>query len=170
MRSNCTSASLSLAAGAAAVLPRSGTVSASGSSTSTYFCSEWINCSLRSSGAMVSSAISRSATTDFVRSRLTVSGEPDEMRRARCPASSTSSNRFSTLSMQSSTVTRAIRGSFSQVQEDRKGGLNTPNGPGNKGCIVISRERQPLPGSKVDRARGFSEENPRRDEKGGEKE
>ena len=77
MRSNWTSASLSPAGAAAAVLPRSGTVSASGSSTSTYFCSEWISCSFRSSGAIVSSAISRSATTGFLsRSRSMVSGEP----------------------------------------------------------------------------------------------
>jgi hypothetical protein len=41
-------------------------------------------------------------------SRSTVIGEPDEIMRARWPARSTSSNRFSTLSMQSSTVTRAI--------------------------------------------------------------
>src|SRR5215207_286009 len=92
--------------------PISGTVSGSGSSTSTYFCSEWMRSSLRSPGETVSSAISRSATTGFLsRSRSIVSGAPDEIRRARWLASSTSSNRFSTLSMQSSTVTRAMRGS-----------------------------------------------------------
>jgi hypothetical protein len=36
--------------------------------------------------------------------------EPDEIIRARWPAKSTNSKRFSTLSMQSSTVTRAIGG------------------------------------------------------------
>ena len=83
--------------------------SASGSSTSTCFCSEWIRSSLRSPGDSVSSAISRSATTGFLSlSRSTVSGAPCEIRRARWPARSTSSKRFSTLSMQSSTVTRAM--------------------------------------------------------------
>ena len=63
---------------AAAGVASSGTVSASGSSTSTYFCIEWMSCSLRSSGAIVSSAISRRATTGFLsRSRSMVSGEPD---------------------------------------------------------------------------------------------
>src|SRR5207237_3579905 len=41
-------------------------------------------------------------------SRSTVSCDPDEIMRARCAASRTRSNRLSTLSMQSSTVTRAI--------------------------------------------------------------
>src|SRR5580704_15504525 len=41
-------------------------------------------------------------------SRSTVIGEPEEIMRARWLASNTSSKRFSTLSMQSSTVTRAI--------------------------------------------------------------
>src|SRR5580704_7343529 len=41
-------------------------------------------------------------------SRSTVIGAPEEIMRARWLASNTSSNRFSTLSMQSSTVTRAI--------------------------------------------------------------
>ena len=55
----------------------SGTASGSGSSTSTYFCSEWIRSSLRSSGEIVSSAISRSATTGFLSlSRSIVSGAP----------------------------------------------------------------------------------------------
>ena len=54
--------------------------SASGSSTSTYFCSEWIRSSLRSSGESVSSAISRSATTGFLSlSRSTVIGAPCEI-------------------------------------------------------------------------------------------
>src|SRR6266481_3784416 len=58
---------------------------------------------------MVESAISRSETTGFLSlSRSTVSCEPDEIIRARCAASKTRSNRLSTLSMQSSTVTRAI--------------------------------------------------------------
>ena len=86
-----------------------GTGSGSGSSTSTYFWSEWISSSRRSSGATVSSAISRSATTGFLSlSRSSVSGEPLEIMRARWAASRTSSKRLSTLSMQSSTVTRAI--------------------------------------------------------------
>src|SRR5215218_1888952 len=69
-----------------------------------------MSCSLRSSGAIVSSAISRKATTGFLsRSRSIVSGEPEEIRRARWLARRTSSNRLSTLSMQSSTVTRAMR-------------------------------------------------------------
>ncbi len=41
-----------------------------------------------------------------------VRGAPEESRRARWPARSTSSKRFSTLSMQSSTVTRAMRDPF----------------------------------------------------------
>src|SRR6478609_5837562 len=41
-------------------------------------------------------------------SRSTVSCDPDEIMRARCAARRTRSNRLSTLSMQSSTVTRAI--------------------------------------------------------------
>src|SRR3954453_22270867 len=58
---------------------------------------------------MVESAISRSDTTGFLSlSRSIVSCEPDEIIRARCAASRTRSNRLSTLSMQSSTVTRAI--------------------------------------------------------------
>src|SRR3984885_5740281 len=58
---------------------------------------------------MVESAISRSDTTGFLSlSRSTVSCDPDEIIRARCAARSTRSNRLSTLSMQSSTVTRAI--------------------------------------------------------------
>ena len=55
------------------------------------------------------SAISRSETTGFLSlSRSIVSCEPDEIIRARCAAKRTRSNRLSTLSMQSSTVTRAI--------------------------------------------------------------
>ena len=38
----------------------------SGSSTSTYFCSEWIRSSRRSSGEIVASPISRRATTGFL--------------------------------------------------------------------------------------------------------
>src|SRR5229473_6841764 len=58
---------------------------------------------------MVESAISRNDTTGFLSlSRSTVSCEPDEIIRARCAANKTRSNRLSTLSMQSSTVTRAI--------------------------------------------------------------
>src|SRR5260370_39103376 len=58
---------------------------------------------------MVESAISRNETTGFLLlSRSTVSCEPDEIILARCAASRTRSNRLSTLSMQSSTVTRAI--------------------------------------------------------------
>src|SRR5712672_889282 len=58
---------------------------------------------------MVESAISRNDTTGFLSlSRSTVSCDPDEIIRARCAASNTRSNRLSTLSMQSSTVTRAI--------------------------------------------------------------
>jgi hypothetical protein len=50
----------------------SGTVSGSGSSTSTYFCSEWISSS-RDRPGTISSAISRSATTGFLSlSRSTV--------------------------------------------------------------------------------------------------
>jgi hypothetical protein len=50
---------------------------------------------------------------DLARSRSMVRGAPAASRRARWLASSTSSNRFSTLSMQSSTVTRAMAdGSF----------------------------------------------------------
>ena len=55
------------------------------------------------------SAISRSETTGFLSlSRSTVSCDPDEIIRARCAANRTKSNRLSTLSMQSSTVTRAM--------------------------------------------------------------
>jgi hypothetical protein len=58
---------------------------------------------------MVLSAISRSATTGFLSlSRSMVICEPDDTMRARWLASSTRSKRFGTLSMQSSTVTRAI--------------------------------------------------------------
>src|SRR5450755_2509151 len=58
---------------------------------------------------MVESAISRNDTTGFLSlSRSTVSCEPDDIIRARCAANRTRSNRLSTLSMQSSTVTRAI--------------------------------------------------------------
>src|SRR5229473_8086325 len=58
---------------------------------------------------MVESAISRSETTGFLSlSRSIVSCEPDEIIRARCAANKTRSKRLSTLSMQSSTVTRAI--------------------------------------------------------------
>src|ERR1700743_3277550 len=71
---------------------------------------------------MVESAISRSETTGFLSlSRSTVSCEPDEIMRARCAASKTRSNRLSTLSMQSSTVTRAI--DCRSVKWDRKCGL-----------------------------------------------
>ena len=51
----------------------SGAACLSGSSTSTYFCSEWIRSSRRSSGEMAPSPISRSATTGFLSlSRSTV--------------------------------------------------------------------------------------------------
>ena len=107
MRSVVTS--VSSASTLAPVTPISGTDSGSGSSTSTYFCKEWIRSSFRSPGEMVSSAISRSATTGFLSlSRSIVIGAPEETMRARWLATSTRSNRFSTLSMQSSTVTRAI--------------------------------------------------------------
>src|SRR3546814_14668159 len=70
--------------------------------------SDLTTASVSSSGRTVSSAISRSATTGFLsRSRSTVSSAPPEICRARWPASSTRSNRLETLSMQSSTVTRA---------------------------------------------------------------
>ena len=60
-------------------------------------------------GRSMKSAISRSETTGFLSlSRSTVSCDPDEIIRARCAASRTRSNRLSTLSMQSSTVTRAM--------------------------------------------------------------
>jgi len=73
-----------------------------------YFWSEWINSSFKSCGEMVPSASSRNATTGFLSlSRSTVISDPAEIIRARWLASSTSSNRFSTLSTQSSTVTRA---------------------------------------------------------------
>src|SRR5512136_1945671 len=65
--------------------------------------------SLRSPGDTVVSAISRNATTGFLSlSRSTVIFDPDEIKRARWLATRTSSKRFSTLSTQSSTVTRAI--------------------------------------------------------------
>src|SRR5689334_11514100 len=65
--------------------------------------------SLRSPGDTVVSAISRKATTGFLSlSRSTVICDPDEIIRARWLASRTKSKRFSTLSIQSSTVTRAI--------------------------------------------------------------
>src|SRR5271166_104699 len=58
---------------------------------------------------MVVSAISRNATTGFLSlSRSSVICAPEEIIRARWLASSTRSNLFSTLSMQSSTVTRAM--------------------------------------------------------------
>ena len=65
--------------------------------------------SFRSSGVRRVSAISRSATTGFLsRSRSMVSDAPPAIMRARWLARRTSSKRFSTLSMQSSTVTRAM--------------------------------------------------------------
>ena len=86
-----------------------GVGSASGSSTSTCFCSEWMRSSLRSPGETVSSAISRRAMTGFLSlSRGEVTGEPAEIIRERWAARSTRSKRFSTLSTQSSTVTRAM--------------------------------------------------------------
>src|SRR4051794_36269081 len=143
MRSNWTSASFWLVAvAAAAVLPSSGTVSGSGSSTSTYFWSEWISCSLRSSGAIVSSAISRRATTGFLsRSRSIVSCEPAEISRARWLASRTSSKRLSTLSMQSSTVTRAMGGSFARWRW-RKAVVYTKEGAGTTlGLRLVDESR-----------------------------
>src|SRR6185312_6734447 len=89
--------------------PISGMDSGSGSSTSTYFCSEWTSSSWRSSGEIAVSAIWRSATTGFLSlSRWTAIWARDDTMRARWAASRTSSKRFSTLSMQSSTVTRAM--------------------------------------------------------------
>ena len=69
--------------------------------------------SLRSPGEIVSSAISRKATTGFLSlSRSTVICAPEEIMRPRWLASSTRSKRFSTLSIQSSTVTRAMASSL----------------------------------------------------------
>ena len=63
-----------------------------------------------SSGGMVFSAISRKAITGFLSfSGSIVTCEPLAIARARWAANSTSSNRFGTLSTQSSTVTRAMR-------------------------------------------------------------
>src|SRR5690606_19331972 len=91
-----------------ALASRSGAACRSGSSTSTYFCSEWISSSRRSSGAMAPSPISRSATTGFLSlSRATVIGAPAAIMRARCADIRTRSKRLSIFSMQSSTVTRA---------------------------------------------------------------
>jgi hypothetical protein len=71
---------------------------------------EWINPSRMSLDAIVFSAISRSAMTAFLSfSASIVMCEPLLISRARCVASSTSSNLFGTLSTQSSTVTRAMR-------------------------------------------------------------
>src|SRR3984893_17797120 len=99
----------------------SGIASGSGSSTSTYFCSEWMRSSLRSPGEMVVSAISRNATTGFLSlSRSMVICAPEETIRARWLASRTSSNRFSTLSMQSSTVTRAMGPRLQNVRTSRQ--------------------------------------------------
>src|SRR5216684_6449715 len=104
-----TATSVSSASTLAPADPIKGTVSGSGSSTSTNFCSECTNSSRKSSGEIVESAISRSDTTGFLSlSRSIVSCEPDEIMRARWAANRTRSNRLSTLSMQSSTVTRAI--------------------------------------------------------------
>src|SRR4051812_39931898 len=104
-----TATSVSSASTLAPAEPINGTVSGSGSSTSTNFCRECTSSSRKSSGEIEESAISRSDTTGFLSlSRSTVSCEPDEIIRARCAASKTRSNRLSTLSMQSSTVTRAI--------------------------------------------------------------
>src|SRR5207248_3278913 len=50
-------------------------------------------------------------------SRSMLSGAPEVISRARCAASSTSSNRFGTFTTQSSTVTRAILRSFSLRNE-----------------------------------------------------
>src|SRR3954454_23190942 len=104
-----TATSVSSASTLAPAEPINGTVSGSGSSTSTNFCRECTSSSRKSSGEIEESAISRSDTTGFLSlSRSTVSCDPDEIIRARCAASRTRSNRLSTLSMQSSTVTRAI--------------------------------------------------------------
>src|SRR5262249_29757136 len=71
IRSTVTSVSSASTVPPAAVI--SGAASGSGSSTSTYFCREWTSSSLRSSGDIVFSAISRSATTGFLSlSRSTV--------------------------------------------------------------------------------------------------
>ena len=116
------SPSVSSASTLAPLDPISGTVSGSGSSTSTNFCSECTSSSLRSSGEIVCSAISRSETTGFLSlSRSIVSCEPDEIIRARWAASSTKSKRLSTLSMQSSTVTRAMP--VAPFEEPNDGGL-----------------------------------------------
>src|SRR5947209_1855186 len=64
MRSTATS--VSSASTLAPDEPIKGTVSGSGSSTSTNFCREWTNSSRKSSGEMVESAISRSDTTGFL--------------------------------------------------------------------------------------------------------
>src|SRR3990167_11144244 len=70
-----------------------------------------IRASLTTFRSIVESAISRSEMTGSLSlSRSTVSGEPSRIIRERWEASSTSSNRFGTFSMQSSTVTRAISG------------------------------------------------------------
>jgi hypothetical protein len=55
-------------------------------------------------------------------SRSTVIGAPWLIRRARCPASRTSSKRLSTLSMQSSTVTRAMHCPFLRWNVGESGG------------------------------------------------
>src|SRR5215475_4034522 len=69
--------------------------------------------SFRSPGETVVSAISRNATTGFLSlSRSIVICAPDEIMRARWLASNTRSKRLSTLSMQSSTVTRAMASSL----------------------------------------------------------
>ena len=87
----------------------SGITSGSGSSTSTYFCSEWTSCSLRSSGEIVSLGY---LAQRHYRILVVVAVERD-LRAGRdhsrpVAANRTRSNRLSTLSMQSSTVTRAM--------------------------------------------------------------
>src|SRR5208282_3744617 len=80
---------------------------------------------------MVSSAISRSATTGFLSlSRSSVSCAPPTMSRARCADSSTSSKRFGTLRMQSSTVTRAMKGYLQK----------SPVVPHYMGCFIAPQQ------------------------------
>ena len=72
------------------------------------------------SRSIVSSAISRSATTGFLSlSRSTSAPRPAEMSRARWAASSTSSKRLGTCWTQSSTVTRAMGAKLRGSAEER---------------------------------------------------
>ncbi len=116
------SSDMSSSSGLSASAPiRSAIASSSGSSTSICVCRLSIMRSRSSSTGWVSSAISRSATTGFLSfSRSTVMGAPSAISRARCAASRTSSNRFGTLSTQSSTVTRAMSDSISSKDHQKK--------------------------------------------------